>query len=266
LSPKPTLRQLWTSGAPTLGGWCSIPSSYAAEIVAASFDWVCIDMQHGLAGQETMVTMLQSLAITSTPAFVRVSWNRPGEIMRALDAGAQGVIVPMIGSAAEARAAVGACRYAPDGYRSWGPSRNALYASRLDPAEINRQVICTVMVETIEAIEAIDEILEVPGVDAVFIGPSDLAVAMGIDPSRAFENADHEKLVRHVLMACRKRLVVAGMFCGGSEQAIRWRDAGFTMLALQTDARLLRSATEAIVRSVRETPKAEPPESSPSYV
>jgi len=87
-----------------------------------------------------MVTMQQSLAITRTPVFVRVSWNRPGEIMRALDAGAQGVIVPMIQSVADAQAAVGACRYAPDGYRSWGPSRNALYSSRLDPAEVNRQL------------------------------------------------------------------------------------------------------------------------------
>ncbi len=214
-------------------------------------------MQHGLTGQETMVTMLQSLAITRTPAFVRVSWNRPGEIMRALDAGAQGVIVPMIGSAGDAQAAVGACRYAPDGYRSWGP---------LNPAEINRQVICTVMVETTDAIEALDEILEVPGIDAVFIGPSDLAVSMGVDPSRAFENADHEKLVRQVLSACRRRGIMAGMFCGGAEQAIRWRDAGFNMLALQTDARLLRAAAEALVRSVREQPKAESADSSPSYV
>jgi 4-hydroxy-2-oxoheptanedioate aldolase len=266
LSSKPTLRQLWTSGSPTLGAWCSIPSSYTAEIVAASFDWVCIDMQHGLAGQETMVTMLQSLAITRTPAFVRVSWNHPGEIMRALDAGAQGVIVPMIGSATDAQAAVGACRYAPDGYRSWGPSRNALYAWRLDPAEINRQVICTVMVETTDAIESIDEILEVPGIDAVFIGPSDLAVSMGIEPAHAFENADHGKLVGQVLAACHKRGIVAGMFCGGAQQAIRWRDAGFNMLALQTDARLLRAAAEAMVRSVREAPTAESTDSSPSYV
>jgi 4-hydroxy-2-oxoheptanedioate aldolase len=266
LSPKPTLRQLWTDGGPTLGGWCSIPSSYTAEIVAASFDWVCIDMQHGLTGQETMVTMLQSLAITRTPGFVRVSWNGPGEIMRALDAGAQGIIVPMIQSVADAKAAVGACRYAPDGYRSWGPSRNALYSSRLDPAEINRQIICTIMVETTDSIDALDEILEVPGIDAVFVGPSDLAVSMGIDPTHAFENSEHEKLVRQVLAACRRRAIVAGMFCGGAEQAIRWRDAGFSMLALQTDARLLRAAAQELVRSVREAPKAESTDSSPSYV
>lgn len=266
MSPKATLRDLWTAGKPTLGGWCSIPSSYTAEIIASSFDWVCIDMQHGLAGQETMVTMLQSLAITATPAFVRVSWNTPGEIMRALDAGAQGVIVPMVGTAADARAAVGASRYAPDGFRSWGPSRNALYADKLDPREVNRMVVCCVMVETVEAIENLDEILDVPGIDAVFIGPSDLAVSMGIDPSQAFQKADHENLTHRVLERCQARGIVAGIFCGGSDPAIHWRNAGFKMLALQTDARLLRAAAASLVRAVREVSAAAPSDSSASYV
>jgi 4-hydroxy-2-oxoheptanedioate aldolase len=266
MTGKPTLRQLWDSGGATLGGWCSIPNSFTAEIMGLSFDWVCIDMQHGLTGQDTMIGMLQSLAITGTPAFVRVPWNNPGEIMRALDAGAQGVIVPMINSAAEARAAVGACRYPPAGYRSWGPSRNALYSSRLVPAEIDKQIICAVMVETSEGVEALEEILAVPGVDAVFIGPSDLAVSIGVEPARASEDRGHEELVRLILRGCQRHDVVAGIFAGGAEAAVRWRDSGARMLALQTDARMLRAACENLTQAVRDKPIAASPDSAPSYV
>lgn len=223
-------------------------------------------MQHGLTGQEALITMLQSAAISRTPAFVRVPWNTPGDIMRALDAGAQGVIVPMITSAADARAAVGACRYAPQGYRSWGPTRNALYSSTMEPMQINTQVICVAMVETIEAIEALDSILDVPGIDAIFVGPSDLAVSMGIEPSLAGQSRDHEELVNRVLQGCRKRGIVAGIFCGGAESARGWREAGFRMLAVQSDARLLRAACDALVRSIRETPGDTTFDSPAAYV
>ena len=162
-----------------LGGWCSIPNSFTAEIMAHSFEWVCIDMQHGLMGQDALVTMLQSVAITGTPAVVRVPWNEPSYIMRALDAGAQGVIVPMVNSAAEAALAVDACRYPPEGHRSWGPTRNALYSSS-GPVDINQSVVCTIMVENRPAIEALDKILDVDGIDAIFVGPGDLAVSLGV--------------------------------------------------------------------------------------
>lgn len=266
MTGKPTLRQLWDGGGATLGGWCSIPNSYTAEIMAQSFDWLCIDMQHGLTGQETMVGMLQSLAITGTPAFVRVPWNNPGEIMRALDAGAQGVIVPMINSAADARSAVGACRYPPEGFRSWGPSRNALYSSRLVPEEVNKQIICAVMVETSAGAEALEEILGEPGVDAVFIGPSDLAVSIGLDPARASEDRAHDDLVRLILRGCQHRGVVGGIFAGSAEAANRWRDAGARMLALGTDARMLRTACESLTKSVRDRAIVPNNDSSPSYV
>jgi 4-hydroxy-2-oxoheptanedioate aldolase len=109
-----TLRELWDAGRPTIGGWCTLPSAFSAELMGRSgFDWVCIDTQHGLVGYDQMVLMLQGLAITGTPAFVRVRWNEPGEIMKALDAGAQGVVVPMVNSAEEAVSAVAASRYPP---------------------------------------------------------------------------------------------------------------------------------------------------------
>jgi 4-hydroxy-2-oxoheptanedioate aldolase len=236
---------------PMLGGWCAIPSGFASEILARSFDWICIDMQHGLAGQAEMVSMLQSVAVRGTPALVRVPWNEPGAIMRALDAGAQGVIVPMVNSATEARQAVAACRYAPDGFRSWGPSRNVLY-EQLTPAEVNRRVVCVVMVETTAAIGAIDEIASVEGVDAVFVGPSDLAVSIGVSPSRGAGDPQHSALVARVAEVCSLRGIVAGIMCESAANAISRFEAGYRMLALRSDARLLQSACESITQEVRD--------------
>src|SRR2546430_13039058 len=178
-----TMRELWDRGQVTVGGWCVMPSAFSAELMArCGFDWLCIDTQHGLIGYDQMTVMLQALAITGTPPFVRVPWNQPDHIMKALDAGAQGVFVPMVNSAEEAQAAVRACRYPPDGYRSWGPIRASLGAPDYSPQLANRSVICAVMVETVAALDQLAEIVSVPGVDAVFIGPSDSALSMGFGP------------------------------------------------------------------------------------
>src|SRR5437763_12302696 len=144
-----SLRELWKRGEPAWGGWCTIPSPWAAEVMArAGFDYVTVDMQHGLIGYSDMVTMVQAIHAAATTAIVRVPWNQPDHIMRALDAGAQGVIVPMVNSAEEARAAVGACRYPPDGYRSWGPIRASLGVPDYTAGTANRSVVVAIMIET----------------------------------------------------------------------------------------------------------------------
>src|SRR5439155_16169946 len=125
--PELGLREVLTSGRPAVGGWCVIPGAFTAEVVARSgVEWICIDAQHGLVGYGEMLSMLQAVTATGVPALVRVPWNDPGWIMKALDAGAAGVIVPMVNTPEEAEAAAGACRYPPDGYRSWGPTRASL--------------------------------------------------------------------------------------------------------------------------------------------
>src|SRR5206468_7835530 len=134
-------------------------------------------LQHGLIDEAAMRGMVQAAAIRDTPVLVRVPWNEPGAIMRALDAGAEGVIVPMVNTVAEARAAAGASRYPPLGYRSWGPLRSGMAQRDFNPALGNEQVLCLVMIETHEAVENVDAILEVPGVDGVFVGPNDLAIS-----------------------------------------------------------------------------------------
>jgi 4-hydroxy-2-oxoheptanedioate aldolase len=246
-----TLRELWDRGGVTVGGWCVIPSAFSAELMGRSgFDWVCVDTQHGLVGYDQMALMLQALSITGTPAFVRVPWNAPGDIMKALDAGAQGVIVPMINSAEEARAAVGACRYPPDGYRSWGPIRAALGVDGYSPATGNRRIVVAVMIETVAGVAAADEIVSVPGVDAVYVGPNDLAVTHGMSPSADSFQEEHARIVETVLAACQRHGVAAGIHCGSIETALRWRERGFRMFNVTSDGIFLRTGASQVVKAL----------------
>jgi len=257
------LREVWDRGGASVGGWCVIPSPFSAELMGmAGFDWVCLDMQHGLIGYDAMVPMLQALSRTGTPAFVRVPWNQPDHIMKALDAGAQGVVVPMVNSVADARAATGACRYPPQGYRSWGPIRAALEVDGFSPQSANRDVVCAVMVETAAALADLDSILAVPGIDAVYVGPNDMAVTHGLPPSANPTDPEHRRLISSVREACDRRGIVAGIHCGTVETAAAWRDEGFRMLNVASDAVFLRSNATEIVKRLTGEPQAKPTTSS----
>ncbi len=229
-----------------------MPSAFAAELMGrAGFDWVCIDTQHGLIGYDQMLLMLQALSATGTPGFVRVPWNEPADIMKALDAGAQGVIVPMVGSKADAQRAAGACRYPPQGYRSWGPTRAALQVSGFGPESANRGVVCMVMIETVEGMAALDEILAVPGVDGVYVGPNDLAVTHGMKPDATASAVAHRRLIETILQACIRRGLIAGIHCAGPDTAIRWREAGFRMLNADNDSLFLRAGAARVLEALR---------------
>src|SRR2546428_7281514 len=179
-----------------------------------------------------MLPMLQAVSATGTPAFVRVPWNQPSDIMRALDAGAGGGSVPLVNSEEGARRAVGACRYPPQGYRSWGPTRAALQVNGFGPESANRAVVCMVMIETAEGMGALDEILAVPGVDGVYVGPNDLAVTHGMKPDATASDPEHRRLIETILEACVRRGLTAGIQCAGTETAIRWREAGVRELGV----------------------------------
>jgi 4-hydroxy-2-oxoheptanedioate aldolase len=217
----------------------------------AGYDWVCIDTQHGLIGYDQMLPMLQAMSATGTPAFVRVPWNQPADIMKALDAGAQGVIVPMVNSPEEARRAVGACRYPPEGYRSWGPTRAALQISGFGPESANRAVVCIVMIETVEGMAALDEILAVPGVDGVYVGPNDLAVTHLMKPDATASSPEHRLLIETILEACVRHGLTAGIHCAGTDTAIRWREAGFRMLNIDNDSVFLRAGAAHVLEAMR---------------
>ncbi|HTF53887.1 MAG TPA: aldolase/citrate lyase family protein [Pseudonocardia sp.] len=243
-----TLRELWDGTDATIGGWCSIPSPFAAELMGRSgFDWVCIDTQHGVIGYDQMMPMLQALSITRTPAFVRVPWNQPDHIMKALDAGAQGVIVPMVSTEEDARAAVAAAKYPPMGTRSWGPIRAALDVPDYSPELANRSTIVAVMIETPGGVENLDSILSVPGVDAVYVGPSDLALGHGMTPTLNVQNPEHERLIEIVIEGCRRRGIVAGIHCDSVQTVHRWHALGYGMFTVGSDAALMRQAATAVV-------------------
>lgn len=247
-----SFRDRWQSDEVLLGGWCGLPSSLSAEIIGrAGFDWAGVEMQHGLAWLDQMVPMLQGLAIGRTPGFVRVPWNEPWLIMRALDAGATGVIVPHVESSEEAAAAVAACRYPPAGIRSWGPGRAAFGVPDYDAARANRDVICIVMVETTEGVDRVDELVSTDGLDGVFIGPADLSLSGGGVPAMGASAPEHVARILKVRDACRRRGVVAGIYAGDAEATGRWAAEGFRFLALLNDVHHLTSGAAANLKAAR---------------
>jgi 4-hydroxy-2-oxoheptanedioate aldolase len=258
------LRDQWSSGKPSWGGWCNIPSSFSAELIAhVGFDWIGIDCQHGLIGPHEMLGMLLGVVGTGTPVLVRVQWNSPGEIMKVLDGGATGVIVPMVNSAEEARAAVGACRYPPNGYRSWGPTRASIGKPNYSPAAANDETICAVMIETVDAVNTIDDILSVPGIDAVFVGLADLSLSAGLPPTLATAEANHVSRVERVLEACRRHNVVPGMFAGGAENALAWAAKGYQVIALFSDSYHMVQGARTLLTTVRSASERARPEAKP---
>ena len=231
---------------PYLGGWCHIPGGFSAEIAAAAgFDWCCVDRQHGMLGEAEMIEMVRALTLTGTPTLVRVSGCERAEIGRALDAGADGVIVPVIGSAAEARAAAEACAFPPDGSRSWATTRSKLYQDIPDPEVSNRSITCLPMVETAGALREVEEIAMLPGVDALFAGPADLRIELGLS------EAELEEACRSVVGACAAAEKPAGVFAGGADRVGYWLDLGFEVVAIQSDSALLLGAAREAVASGR---------------
>lgn len=263
-SLRETLDAGVTAGTGTIGGWCAIPSVFSAELMGrCGFDWVCIDTQHGLIGYDQLTGMIQGLAVTGTPVVVRVPWNQPDHIMKALDAGAQGVIVPMVNSGEDARRAVEAVRYPPEGSRSWGPIRASLDVPGYAPGVANARTILVPMIETREGVENMDDILSTPGVDAAYIGPSDLALAHGMAPTLNATEPAHVELIESILHACLRHDVIPGIHTDGIDNAMRWREMGFRMMTLASDAVLMRQAASAAVHTFKDTAAA--PSSTGSY-
>lgn len=230
------VKRLWREGKPAVGGWLSIPHCFAAEVMAhTGLDWLCIDMQHGCIDYSDAVPMLTAISTTEVVPFVRVPWNEPSMIMRVLDAGAYGVIVPMVSNRAEAERAVAACRYPPHGIRSNGPNRVLMYAGADYQKHADREVACVVMIETPEGIEKMEEIVSTPGVDAAYIGPTDLALALGLPPVMDNDEPRHVETVNRILEACNRAGIVAGIHTNSSKFSQRYIDQGFRMVMLVPD-------------------------------
>ena len=245
------LRELWKEGKPALGCWLSIPDSYSTEMLARlGFDWLCIDMQHGLIDYQRAVPMLQAISTTAAAPVVRVPWNDPGIIMKMLDAGAYAVIVPMIETPADAEKAVKACRYPPAGMRSFGPTRAAFTVPGDYFANVNDYVCCIPMIETAPALENLDDILSVRGVDAVYVGPMDLSLALGLPPKPDSGEPVYAAARQKVLEACQRHGVIAGIHTSAAEGPARVAE-GFRLVLIASDVTALGRGAAMDLASVR---------------
>jgi 4-hydroxy-2-oxoheptanedioate aldolase len=242
------VKTLWRQGKPAVGGWLSIPHCFSAEVMAhTGLDWLCIDMQHGCIDYSDVVPMLTAISTTAVTPFVRVPWNEPAMIMKVLDAGAYGVIVPMVSNRAEAERAVAACRYPPTGMRSNGPNRALLYGGADYQKNADREMACVVMIETPEGIEKMDEIISTPGLDAAYIGPTDLALALGLAPVMDNDDPKHVATVNRMLETCKRHKVVAGIHTASSRFTQRYLDQGFQMVMLVADRAAMSNYVKAEV-------------------
>lgn len=246
------IRGLLESGRVSHGGWCMLGNAFSAEILSASgCDWLAIDQQHGYVGDDAMRVMIQAAGVWRMPVLVRVASCDPTAIGHALDAGAEGVIVPMISTGEDARRASEACHYPPLGERSWGPLRTGMLQPGFDPVAGNRQVICIAMMETAEGVENLEEIIAVPGLDGVLVGPNDLAISHSGTNGGAARSERDLGLIQRVATVCGEAGVTAGIVCGGGEDARRWQALGFRFLALPSDIQLLEAGIRAELATAR---------------
>jgi 4-hydroxy-2-oxoheptanedioate aldolase len=237
------VREVLRSGRPALGLWASIPSSLTAEVAAAAgADYVVVDQQHGAVDQATLLAMLQAIGGGGAAPLVRVARNDPWVIGNALDLGADGVIVPMVEGAEEAARAVSACRYAPEGVRSFGALRPTAGGVPL----------CLVMVETRAGLDNVAEIAATPGLDGVYIGPSDLSLSLGLQPTLRLEHEAVLDAIERVKATCAERGVICGLHCLNPEDAARFAGTGFQMITAGGDLLYLRQALASAVAAVRE--------------
>ena len=245
------LPQCWRDGATALGAWMFLREPLLAEVAGeAGYDYVCIDMQHGLASYSDVTVMLLGLGRSPSAPIVRVPWNEPGIIGRVLDAGALGVIIPMINSAEEAARAVAACRYAPVGARSFGPLSAMIRHGRQYLGTANNEVACIPMIETVQAVEGIDEILAVPGIDAVYVGPSDLSLTMGLPPLADHDDARFQAALATIVDACNRHGVIPGIHASPALAHVR-AEQGFRMITVGFDQTPVMAALRADLTSSR---------------
>jgi 4-hydroxy-2-oxoheptanedioate aldolase len=234
------LQARWASGQPTLGAWLTVPSPVSAEAVArVGFDYVCTDTQHGAIDYQATVHTIQAVVLGGSRPIVRVPWNEPGIIGKMLDAGAEAIVVPMVNTAAQARAVVRACRYPPLGERSFGPVmaslRRASYA-----VEANERVAVIPMIETAEAIANLEDILATPGLNAVYVGPADLSLSLGLPPGNNDGKPGFDEALTRIVKVCRDAGVVPGIHSNAA-LVPRRLEQGFLMVTVASDLLSMRT-------------------------
>ena len=247
------LKQMFKDGKPIVNGWLQIPSAFSAEVMAhQGWDSCTIDMQHGVVDYPNALNMLQAISTTEVTPLARVNWNEPGQIMKILDAGCYGVICPMVSNRKEAENFVQACLYPSKGYRSFGPIRASIYGGSDYAKHADNEILKLAMIETKEALEKLDEILDTPNLDGIYIGPADLSLAVGEEPS--FDKPEDTKAYKEILRvleAAKKRKLIAGLHNGTPEYAQKMLDKGFNLVTVGSDSRYITSGAKTDLEKLK---------------
>jgi 4-hydroxy-2-oxoheptanedioate aldolase len=247
------LQEVWGRGEAAVNGWLSIPSTVTAEMVALQdYDTITVDLQHGLIDYQMALPMMQAIAAASDATVIaRPPWLEPGIIMKLLDAGALGILCPLINTPADAEQLVRICRYAPAGMRSVGPTRAMMIYGPSYMQEANDAVTTLAMIETAQALENVEAIAKTPGLSALYIGPSDLAQSIGhpikVDPTDPPVLA----AIDRIREAAKAAGIKAGMHCMMPEYARQMAARGFDFVTLGNDARMLTTELAARVGAFR---------------
>lgn len=245
------LREMWAGGKPATNFWLGLPCMLSAEIVShQGWDSLTVDMQHGHIGYESMCAMLTAISTTASVPLVRVPWNEPGDVMRALDAGSYGVICPNIDTREQCERFVGACRYAPQGYRSVGPKRAVLYGGADYIAKANETVLAIVQVESALGLKNVAEIASVKSLDMIYIGPTDLALSLGRDFRIGLADPVLMRAIDEILASAKSAGIRAGIYCRNAEDAKTMFAKGFDLATVTSDDALL-SAGSAVAAKFR---------------
>jgi len=247
------IRNIWKSGGAVVNGWLAIPAGFSAETMAhQGWDSLTIDMQHGVMDYQAAVNMLTAISTTATVPVVRVPWLDPGILMKMLDAGAYALICPMVNTPEDAEKLVAATHYPPRGFRSMGPIRATLYGGADYQKHANDTVVVFAMIETRQALDNLDAILAVKGLDAVYIGPADLSLALGCNPT--FDDVDKPvaEAIDMILAKAKERGVVAGIHNGTPEAALKRIARGFQFVTISSDARLMAAGAQQVVAKMRQ--------------
>ncbi len=247
------LHHLWAKGRTALNGWIAAPSALGAEAMAsAGWDALTVDLQHGTADYQDLLTLFPIIEKSGAVPLVRVPWLDEAIIMRSLDAGAMGVIAPMIESAEAAQRFVHACRYPPEGGRSFGPVRARLsWPGDFSVARANASVLAFAMIETQRGVAALEEIVAVPGLSGIYIGPGDLALSYGYAPGFDREEPELIEVIQNIRRTTSEAGLLCCLHCGSPSYAARAAEWGMDLVTVGSDARFIEAGAAAVVQGYR---------------